>query len=878
MKTPKVQPTVQVGNIEKISGEVNIAAGNIIKRSNTIYERALTVAEEAKKARLLEGKLLAEGVGLYIQQLQERAKNKRMTGIPYKGLLEYRLEEAESFHGRKQATQSLLETLEGGPFAVLHAESGAGKTSLIRAGIAPRILAHGHLPLYLRPYDKSPSLAIKQAFLLDLNQAPILAKASLRDFLCQVVKILGKKTVLYIMLDQFEEFFLRVDEKEQAAFINELGECIDDNTLNVQWLISLRSEYFGRLANFRPRIHNPYENDFLLNRLTRDEAREAIILPARKHKIEFESELVDQILDDLGGEKIVPPQLQLVCSALYETLSLNGKKLTKEIYQVQEGGADGILRGHLERVLKRLPPDERIAARQILEALITSVQQRTLRPRGELIQSLSARGLNSSALQSAIDQLVDSRLLRVEESDAGPAYELAHDYLLDEIKLDSKVINRKQAEELIEQGVSNWRKHHFLLAPDVQKVIEAQREELVIASEAATLLFLSAIEYKRPAQKWVSYISEEERKKLITSYMQGKQNQKTSEALWSLRSDLEPQLRMKVSVIRFISVLLSFLLKTALLLTAIALVIFILVEGINSTFQFVDWSTVNNFSSQCLDGNKPSRPLVAIDASNDSRIVAYDPGLTRLCQTKDTGGKWEIVDTGMLENLIVNSIDVNDQIYLTTDRGIIYQTNGATWERLDFPIEAKNPLQEVSISPDKKLLYATERESTFKYDFAAGDWSAVEAGDISGEITDITMNYAFITISTKDGIWYRSAATQEGSWNKYELRLGKDITIVSLEMVRPALTWTHRFADGGEDDRFLALTDSGEVYSGYLTDGRGLNPIGSISAGTPGYNSLAVNRNSKFAAGSSELLCQQSWTILNWEWWEDRIVKNKPCK
>jgi hypothetical protein len=48
MKTPQVRTSVQVGNIEKISGEVNIAAGNIIKNIRMIYERSLTAVEEAK--------------------------------------------------------------------------------------------------------------------------------------------------------------------------------------------------------------------------------------------------------------------------------------------------------------------------------------------------------------------------------------------------------------------------------------------------------------------------------------------------------------------------------------------------------------------------------------------------------------------------------------------------------------------------------------------------------------------------------------------------------------------------------------------------------------------------------------------------------------
>lgn len=53
---------VGVGNITNVSGEVNIAAGNIIKNINTIHQHSLSAAEEAARARKLESKLLARGV------------------------------------------------------------------------------------------------------------------------------------------------------------------------------------------------------------------------------------------------------------------------------------------------------------------------------------------------------------------------------------------------------------------------------------------------------------------------------------------------------------------------------------------------------------------------------------------------------------------------------------------------------------------------------------------------------------------------------------------------------------------------------------------------------------------------------------------------
>src|SRR6185436_19096732 len=145
--------------------------------------------------------------------------------------------------------------------------------------------------------------------------------------------------------------------------------------------------------NFRPRIRNPFENDYRLNRLTRAEAEEVVAQPAAQRGLSYEAGLIEMLLDDLGKKEVAPPQVQLVCSALYEELKPDETLITRALYEA-EGRAAGILRGHLERVLSRdLPATERAAARRLLESLISSEQQRLVRTHTELVADLSARGV-----------------------------------------------------------------------------------------------------------------------------------------------------------------------------------------------------------------------------------------------------------------------------------------------------------------------------------------------------------------------------------------------------------------------------------------------------------------------------------------------------
>ncbi|MDW8325960.1 MAG: hypothetical protein RMK99_05285 [Anaerolineales bacterium] len=495
-----------------IGGDV-VGRDKIINNIQNIVQRALTFAEEAEREKEIEAKYLAQGVSEFAKRMQRRVREAAdgEEGSPYKGLLEYRLSDAEIFYGRSQAIAEVLKHLRQGPLTILHAESGAGKTSLLQAGVAPRLIALGHLPVYIRPYNVEPTYAIKRAFLPDLSGAPGLATAPLREFLRKADSFIGEQNHLYIFLDQFEEFFTRLEEPGRAEFIGELAECLDDEALKVRWLFSMRTEFFGNLANFRPRIRNPYENDFRLNRLTRAEAYEVVVEPAKRRGVAYEPGLVEAILDDLGtgAGEVPPPQIQLVCSVLYDELPAGSKQITRALYEGL-GGASGILRGHLERVLRRdLNSEQGVIARRVLEALVSSEGHRLIRSTIRLLRELNATGppVAPLTLNAVLDRLVESRLLRVHdigssaaqgyETTSGLSYELMHDYLLEQIKLDPAIQARKAAQELLEQETRNYERHRTLLSDDKLAILLPRRAELVITEKSKELLAKSEAVLKR---------------------------------------------------------------------------------------------------------------------------------------------------------------------------------------------------------------------------------------------------------------------------------------------------------------------------------------------------------------------------------------------
>jgi formylglycine-generating enzyme required for sulfatase activity len=504
---------VDTGGGALIEGDVTVERGDfvgrdkIIQNIHTFVERAQNAVEAAEQKREFEAKLLADGVGLFAKRLQALAGDRPASegGAPYKGLLEYRLSDAELFFGRDRAIREFLQHLERGPLTVLHAESGAGKTSLLQAGIAPRLIGSGHLPVHLRPIDVDPALATKRAFLANLNEAPGLAAAPLREFLRRVTTVLGSKTALYIFFDQFEEFFALLKEPIRPRFVAELAECLHDKSLDVRWVLAMRTEFFGELATFRPRIRRPFENDYRLNRLTRAEARDVVVRPASLRGTSFEPGLVDTLLDHLGKDEISPPQLQLVCKALYEDLKAGETVITEALYN-EAGTVSGILGEHLDRVLKReFRSEQRPIARRLLEALITSEGRRARHPREELAAEFAGQGVEEGALDQILGQMVDSALLRIEEVGADrdiQVYELTHDYLLSRIELDPVAKARKAARELLAQEVRTFQRYGALLSAEKLAILETQSAHLIPSADALDFLSRSALNRRRPLDPW----------------------------------------------------------------------------------------------------------------------------------------------------------------------------------------------------------------------------------------------------------------------------------------------------------------------------------------------------------------------------------------
>ena len=494
---------IEVGNITGSIAAIGNGAQVIVNQINEAYS---AIAEMEKGIQAAEQHLATEikkKANRFIQLAQETQLDDQNN--PYKALLDYEIKDAPFFYGREDATKVMFDKLNRNNLTILHADSGSGKTSLLQAGLASRLLAQGHFPLYLRPYKQPPEKFIKKAFLSDYETLEELARfrdenMSLRGFLERVTYYLGDRK-LYIFLDQFEEFFTELRLDEQRKFVDQLQEC-DVPDLNVRWVLSIRKEFFSNLHLFKGL--KPFENEYFLPTFNLVEAKEVITKPAARKDVRFESGLVDKILADIQQQthEISPPQVQLVCYTLFEELQQedNQQLITFDLYAKPRGrggsGVEGILTSHLTGVLnKRMNAEQRQIARQVLESLVTSQKRRVVKSRSALETELEPN--SPMLIAGVLGVMVENRLLRTDEDEADePLYELSHDYLLTEIEIDPETQARKAAQELLLQETVTYRVHGTLLSADKFAIINSQSEFLVINDDEKELLRLSATALK----------------------------------------------------------------------------------------------------------------------------------------------------------------------------------------------------------------------------------------------------------------------------------------------------------------------------------------------------------------------------------------------
>jgi WD40 repeat protein len=405
---------------------------------------------------------------------------------PYKGLAAFEDSELDVlfFFGRDRERERITANLIGSRLTVLYGETGVGKSSILRAGVAHQLRGFDE-PLAVVMFDDwrdEPATGLARAA---AQAAGTEAIGSLADTLERCSATLDGD--LYLILDEVEEYFLyHPTENGERGFGAQLAQAVRRPGLRARFLLSLREDAVIKLDRFKRLIPNLFGNYLRLEHLDREAARAAILGPLERYnelagsdgRVEIEPELVEAVLNEVtaghvelgkagqgaighreGTGRVATPYLQLVMHRLWEEETGAGSSVLRLSTFRALGGAESIVRNHLQRALMTLGPAEQDLAAEAFDHLVTPSGAKVAHTASDLARYAS---VDESELLPVLQALVAERILRPTADETGTArYEIYHDVLADAVTAWRAQHESARELERVQQAAA--RKHRRLL-------------------------------------------------------------------------------------------------------------------------------------------------------------------------------------------------------------------------------------------------------------------------------------------------------------------------------------------------------------------------------------------------------------------------------
>lgn len=368
----------------------------------------------------------------------------------FRGLMPFREDDQDRFYGRGPDTEALLAMAarEEFRFGVLYGDSGTGKTSLLTAGLLPRLKGVGLVPLYCRAY-KDPLAALLKECRKRSGVEPLDTEQP-RDYLRRVAAERGAG--LLVICDQFEEFFFNFrTRREREPFVSFVAGCHGLAGAPVKFLFSLRSDCLHRISSeFDGLIPEPLMGDkrYRLRNFDEEQATEVIEKSARGAGLRLDDALCRQVAQDLAeGDTVLPSELQFVGA------QLQGQRIFTVADYRRAGGKEQLVHRFLEDVIRA--SGDRQGARLLLRCLISDDNTRLTLPLKEVVRRTQR---DQDKVMRLLRQFTGARLIREIQEDDPWRYELTHEYLIEQLnRITGKVLDaRQRADRELRQYLSNY--------------------------------------------------------------------------------------------------------------------------------------------------------------------------------------------------------------------------------------------------------------------------------------------------------------------------------------------------------------------------------------------------------------------------------------
>jgi DNA-binding winged helix-turn-helix (wHTH) protein len=417
---------------------------------------------------------------------------------PFKFLDFYTEADADLFYGRESEINNLCSKILGHQSFVLYGRSGVGKSSIVHAGIVPSLKERGYRVFVIRDYHDSPDKIFK---LLNLDPKE---NSNAENGILKDANFSSNNQTVVLIFDQFEEFFLRSRPKTKSDFLHNLQDLFKRPAVSLKLVFVIREDLLAELDSLKELIPDIFHHVHRLLKLTAEQAFQAIVEPGKRVNCEIEEKLVSQIINDLTDrESIDPPQLQIVCDALFDMRDQNSR-ISMDIYQ-KLGGASLILSNYLDRVMHRFHSEDSEIAKQILKALVSEDHQRLLLEQNQLLKTVNSKDRSAKQIESIISELERARVIRFHPKNNGIFLELTHDFLVNEIikwySEEEIIFNRTRA--IFDSAYQNYQSHQLLMDEDFLDLVLPVGERLFLDNQQAEFLGKCLLSRKKSIPDWL---------------------------------------------------------------------------------------------------------------------------------------------------------------------------------------------------------------------------------------------------------------------------------------------------------------------------------------------------------------------------------------
>jgi WD40 repeat protein len=307
---------------------------------------------------------------------------RRPTNIcPYRGLFSFREKDAPFFFGRETLSQILVDAVRIQPLVALIGPSGSGKSSVVFAGLIPRLRQESNWRIISfrpgsRPFHALAAALISQtepqiSQLDPLGEITQLANYLRREenalrFILQKVISKNPGTRLLLIADQFEELYtLCQDTQKRQVFLDRLLEAT--NLVNFTWMLTLRADFLGQALSHRRFADALQYRDLKLGPMNREELQAAVEQPATLFGVTLESGLTDRIIEAVSASAGDLPLLEFALQEIWAK-QVNAQLLHSAYNEI--GGVKTAVAGYAEQVYGKLNEAEQERARRIFLQLV----------------------------------------------------------------------------------------------------------------------------------------------------------------------------------------------------------------------------------------------------------------------------------------------------------------------------------------------------------------------------------------------------------------------------------------------------------------------------------------------------------------------------